>query len=177
MKEEILRLRSEGKTYDQICEILNCSKGTVSYHCGNGQKEKTDDRRKNRRKNILLSKVDGFKYSNKNFVENVRKFQKRDNSVNGCVNKDIETTFTWEDVVEKFGIETICYLSGEKINLTNNNYQLDHIIPSSRGGDNSFKNLGITHKITNYMKGDLTPEELIDWCKKILKHNGYEITK
>ena len=56
-------------------------------------------------------------------------------------------------------------------------YQLDHIIPSSRGGDNSFKNLGITHKIVNYMKGNLTPEELIEWCIKILKHNGYNVTK
>ena len=32
-KEDILRLRSEGKLYNQICEELGCSKGTVSYHC------------------------------------------------------------------------------------------------------------------------------------------------
>jgi hypothetical protein len=25
------------------------------------------------------------------------------------------------------------------------------------------------------MKGDLTPDELIDWCKKILEYNGFEI--
>ena len=40
-KEEILRLRSEGKTYNQIATELGCSKGTVSYHIGYGQKEKT----------------------------------------------------------------------------------------------------------------------------------------
>lgn len=33
MKEEILKLKSEGKTYKEISEILNCSKSTVSYHC------------------------------------------------------------------------------------------------------------------------------------------------
>lgn len=33
MKDEILKLRSEGLTYDQIIGVLGCSKSTVSYHC------------------------------------------------------------------------------------------------------------------------------------------------
>ena len=45
MKEKILQLRNEGKTYKQIQEILKCSKSTISYHCGVGQKEKTKIRR------------------------------------------------------------------------------------------------------------------------------------
>jgi predicted transcriptional regulator len=40
-KENILRLRAEGKSYNQIADELGCSKGTVSYHIGFGQKEKT----------------------------------------------------------------------------------------------------------------------------------------
>ena len=40
-KENILRLRAEGKSYSQIADELGCSKGTVSYHIGFGQKEKT----------------------------------------------------------------------------------------------------------------------------------------
>ena len=40
MKEQILRLRAEGRTYTDIQSILNCSKSTISYHCSNGQKEK-----------------------------------------------------------------------------------------------------------------------------------------
>lgn len=40
MKEQILKLRSEGKTYTEIKEILKCSKGTISFYCGEGQKEK-----------------------------------------------------------------------------------------------------------------------------------------
>jgi DNA-binding CsgD family transcriptional regulator len=35
LKEEILILRKNGKNYNEICEILNCSKGTVAYHCNN----------------------------------------------------------------------------------------------------------------------------------------------
>ena len=40
-KENIIRLYAEGKSYRQIAEELGCSKGTVSYHIGFGQKEKT----------------------------------------------------------------------------------------------------------------------------------------
>jgi 5-methylcytosine-specific restriction endonuclease McrA len=178
MKEEILKLRNEGKSYNDISKILGCSKGTISYHCGNGQKEKTDERRKKRRKNILIGKTERFVYrKHKNINETIRKFQKRDNSVKGSIDSNIEATFTWKDVIQKFGEDTYCYLSGEKINLYKNDYNLDHIIPSSRGGDNSLDNLGITHKIVNTMKSNLTPDELIEWCKKILEFNNYKIEK
>lgn len=43
-KEDILRLRAEGKSYRQIQEVLGCSKGTIAYHLGPGQKDKTKDR-------------------------------------------------------------------------------------------------------------------------------------
>lgn len=35
LKEKILELRENGKNYNEICQILNCSKGSVSYHCNN----------------------------------------------------------------------------------------------------------------------------------------------
>lgn len=44
MKEQILKLRAEGKTYNEIVNILGCSKGTISYHCGNKGKSKTWNR-------------------------------------------------------------------------------------------------------------------------------------
>lgn len=31
-KEDILRLRAEGKTYAEISQVLGCSKGTVAYY-------------------------------------------------------------------------------------------------------------------------------------------------
>jgi 5-methylcytosine-specific restriction endonuclease McrA len=186
MKEKILELKTQGKSYNEIAKILKCSKGTIAYHCGDGQKEKTDIRRKKRLENIIIGKTNNFKYSpnvdltvkpNKNLVEAVRKFQKRDNKVKGLVNKNIETTFVWGDVINKFGINTKCYLSGEPINLYQNDYNFDHIIPTTRGGQNLFSNLGILHETVNMMKGDLTPDELISWCVKILKYNGYKIEK
>lgn len=176
MKEKILKLRGEGKSYKQIQLILNCSKSTISYYCGEGQKEKTKERTKQRRENILLKKVEDFKYRKlRNNKEKVRRFNKRDNE-NGYTNKILEQNFLWTDVLDRFGENSFCYLSGEKINLLEDSYSLDHIIPHSRGGDNSIENLGITHEIVNKMKSDLKPDELIFWCKKILEFNGYKIT-
>ena len=43
-KEDIFRLRQEGKTYNQIQNVLGCSKGTIAYHLGDGQKEKYHQR-------------------------------------------------------------------------------------------------------------------------------------
>lgn len=40
MKEQILQLRQEGKSYSEIKAITGCSKGTIAYHLGEGQKDK-----------------------------------------------------------------------------------------------------------------------------------------
>lgn len=48
-KEKILQLRKEGKSYREIQKIVGCSKGTISYHLGAGQKEKTNQRTKSQR--------------------------------------------------------------------------------------------------------------------------------
>lgn len=159
MKEQILKLHNEGKTYNEISKILNCSKGTVSYHCGKGQKEKSllKQRQRRNQQHYLSKKVEQF--SNRKLYFKTASFQKN------------KKTFTVEDVIAKFGIETKCYLTGVKINLINDiNYEFDHIIPASKGGSNTLDNLGITLKIVNRMKHDCTIEELINICKLILKN-------
>lgn len=40
LQEQILQLRSSGKTYNQIVEELGCSKSTVSYYCNSGVKQR-----------------------------------------------------------------------------------------------------------------------------------------
>lgn len=40
LQEQILQLRSSGKTYSQIVEELKCSKSTVSYYCNGEVKQK-----------------------------------------------------------------------------------------------------------------------------------------
>ena len=39
-KEQILELREKGLSYRQIEKELGCSKGTIAYHLGDGQKQK-----------------------------------------------------------------------------------------------------------------------------------------
>ena len=178
MKEQILKLRSENKSYSEIQKQLGCSKSTISYHCGEGQKEKSLKRcRKRREKDTLLRRIEGFKSRKKHFTESVRKFQKRNNIVVGKVDKNIEKSFTKDDLLNRLGGHvTKCYLSGEVINIKEDIYHLDHIVPVSRGGDNSINNLGITKREFNIMKSDLTLEEFIENCKKVLKNFGYTIS-
>lgn len=174
MKEEILKLRNEGKTYPEIAEILGCSKGTISYYCGEGQKEKTKVRTQKRRNitNNLPGKTDRFLRGAAR--HKVDRFQKRNGKQ---YKKGFDKSFSWKDVVDRFGEITECYLSGEKINLMKDkNYQFDHIIPLTRGGDCNIDNLGILHKTVNQMKNNLLNEEFIQWCKKILEHKGYKVT-
>jgi transposase len=51
-KESILRLRAEGKSYREIQKELGCSKSTIAYHCGEGQKEKMNRRQTSYRRKI-----------------------------------------------------------------------------------------------------------------------------
>jgi hypothetical protein len=37
--------------------------------------------------------------------------------------------------------------------------------------------MAITCVEANQIKGNLTIEELFDWCQKILEHNGYTVIK
>ena len=53
MKEKILALREQGKSYNQIQEELGCSKGTISYHLGVGQKAKVLERTQIKRNHIV----------------------------------------------------------------------------------------------------------------------------
>ena len=53
LKEKILALAEKGLSYDQIKRRLNCSKSTISYHLGDGQKDKAYARvRKQRDKGV-----------------------------------------------------------------------------------------------------------------------------
>ena len=53
LKEKIIALASKGFSYRQIQKELGCSKSTISYHLGKGQKEKARARvRKQRDKGV-----------------------------------------------------------------------------------------------------------------------------
>jgi hypothetical protein len=60
MKDEILKLRKEGKTYNEIKEITGASKATISYHC---------------QKNGLDGRIDGGGLKNKD-IDEMKEFYK-----------------------------------------------------------------------------------------------------
>lgn len=51
-KDEIIRLRSEGKTYSEIVKELGCSKGTIAYHLSESVKVNYNTRRRSYRRVI-----------------------------------------------------------------------------------------------------------------------------
>ncbi len=181
-KNQILTLRAEGKSYDQICRELNCSKSIVAYHCSESARKKQSDRqRKLRKENVLLKKVDNFKQSKHSKKINqfilqpkqlqwhkVRKYRER--------KSEKSEEFSYKDVVKKFGEQTICYLTGRPIDLKEPRlYHFDHIVPVSRGGKNTLSNLGIACKEANMGKSNLLLDEFIQLCKDVLEHHGYNI--
>lgn len=176
MKEQILKLREEGKTYNEIKEILGCSKGTISYHCGEGQKEKTNSRTKRQRNNKpLLKKLSEFK--SKGNTNKTRDFQRNRNE-GGTLADGRDFFFNEEDVLKKIECNPICYLTGRDIDIFKpSSYHFDHIIPIAKGGSNKLKNLGIACKDANFAKRDLLLEDFLVLCKDILEHNNYEVNK
>jgi 5-methylcytosine-specific restriction endonuclease McrA len=175
MKEQILELRQAGKSYKEICRTLSCSIGTVSYHCGKGQKEKSKRRQTNRRKDlVILSKVQHFQ--DRKLKDKTEDFQRERNGRGNLGRRTI--TFNWKDVIEKFGWETTCYLTGRKIDLKEPlTYQFDHVISKAKGGESTIDNLGICCRDANQAKHDMSVEELLSLCKEMLEYNGYEVKR
>ena len=109
MKEQILKMRQDGKSYNEICQTLGCSKGTVAYHCGNGQKQKTQDRQRKRRADtVILKKVENFQYDRR-LKDKAEDFQ-RERIIKNRRPKlgKRSLTFGWRDVIEKFDWQTTC---------------------------------------------------------------------
>lgn len=160
MKNDIIRLRELGKTYSEIQKELKCSKGTISYHCGKMQKEKSRNRLRESRKSFI-----GY------LRRRIDTFQKRDIN-NKFRDKSLPTTFTVEQFLDKFGEVTNCALTGIEINLKNDrNWSLDHVISKKNGGDNSLDNCQILLSNVNQMKGAMTTNELLNYCNLILSHS------
>lgn len=61
--------------------------------------------------------------------------------------------------------------------METDSYDLDHIIPISREGTNELSNLGVAIPIANKSKSNLTLEEYLELCKKVLEYHGYTVTK
>lgn len=189
LKDDILKLRSEGYSHRQIAKLLNCNRGLVSYHCGNGVKNRINEKRKNYHKNHI-SNTHPYKQKYWNFVLQKQKIQNTEfqqyTFKKICSQKlkifnergnMSENKPTLEEVMNFLGDSPVCYLTGTPIDpMKSSTYSFDHKIPVSRGGSNSLDNLGICTKQANQCKSNMTPEELIEFCKSVLQYNGYKIS-
>lgn len=184
LKTEILRLRTQGKTYDEISKELKCSKSIISYHCNDKVKIKQSVRQKRNRKKFhpFQSKIYHYIWKKKKTkVSKIvnRRFQQLIQwKINFFKGDDMTTSFSVSDVINKFGENLKCALTGDAIDITHpRTYHFDHKIPTSRGGDNSLENLQILSRQANLAKSDLTNDEFLHLCKRILENSGYEVVK
>lgn len=188
LKQQILELRELGYGYKKIASLLSCSTSTIAYHVSPDQREKNHKRsREFKQRNVLSMKLNRFMNktgSSNEFVlsssrRETRKIIKEKRYDFITRNRDMHSSdFSIDEAIELIGDNPKCYLTGDPIDLTDSNqYSFDHIIPASKGGDNSLANLGICLWTANRSKSDLTLEEYLSLCHKVLTHHGYKVTK
>ena len=170
MREQILKLKEQGYSCKEIVTIVGCSPSTALYHFNPEVRSKALARVKGYRdkdENTRLKvKTRAFMYRQR---QNVKGF------LRGVLPED--RPFNFDDVVNKFGINTKCYLTGKPINLLTGDYHLDHIVPKCKGGLNTLDNLGITTRDANMAKNSLTVEEFEQLCIDVLTNMGYKVSK
>lgn len=157
MKEKILKLREEGKTYKEISEALHIGIERVEWHCNPNRKNVSRNGNRNyRRKNPLYKKVASFHGITKTKVP----------------------SFSYKEFLERVGEHPKCYVTNTPIDLNDiASYSIDHIIPNSRGGTNAIDNASLIRSDINRMKRDKTVDEFLALCVEVLTANGYEVRK
>ena len=110
----------------------------------------------------------------KSNISTRRKLQKKIGTFSADINKVQKQMFTVDQLLEKIGDVPRCYLTGRLIDLNKSEtYHLDHIIPTSKGGDNSLENCNITCKEANIAKNNLSVEEFYNLCLDVVNNKVY----
>lgn len=84
--------------------------------------------------------------------------------------------FNFKDIINKFSLNPICYLTGRKLDIKSGDFSLDHFIPPCNGGTNELDNLRICDRFANMIKFIWKIESLLPILKEILIHHGYKVT-
>src|ERR1035441_7591362 len=92
----------------------------------------------------------------------IRQYYQKVHQARGLANKVVlfrrvhsqrDEQLTLENVIAKFGSTPQCYLTGVPIDLQQRDtYELDHILPISRGGNSSLLNCGLATRKANRAK-------------------------
>lgn len=64
-----------------------------------------------------------------------------------------------------------CAVSGQE--LSPETASLDHIVPVSRGGTHTLKNLWVVHHQINSAKGTMLADEFVLMCRNVLRHQDF----
>ena len=186
LHKKIIALRQKQLTYTQIIKVLKCSRSTVSYALR--KRTRMLAKQSNANMPIHYKRIQNKIYTFKN--PTTRKTPLPIwylNSTSRQISKAISTkahtfqrrmAFNYKDVHKKYGDHFSCALTGRPLKFNEpQTYEYDHIMPHSRGGDNSLSNLQILCPEANQAKGMMTDEEFKDLCKEVIIHAGYKIYK
>ena len=186
LRDKILELRNQNFSYKRIAKELHCSTSTVSYHCSVGEKAKTKLRKQKIERWIVIlgKKIDNFKNREKTSIEKPNKctwehlFRTKVSFFKNRNKMKVKVNYTYKDVLKYLGGTKVkCSLTGRPIDITKDEYCLDHIVPVNKGGDNELTNLTVTCKEANLAKSGLTNEEFLELCIEILTNFGYKVSK
>ena len=179
--DEVKELHKKGYSYRDLERKFKISKGTISYHLSEGQKQKTIKRTDQRRKRYgaWIRKIEEFfrpgefktktepkqKRPKRSWYNKVRNFHRdKNDSTKGVYVMNIidkVTEFFWKDSKYPFPYYE-CKYTGDKINVEvgkdhKQAASIDHRIPRGLGGSNDIeKNGSIIGKIVNEMKKNLS---------------------
>lgn len=186
LNKQIISLRKKGLTYNQIANKLNCSKSTVSYALRKKTRLKVKEKTNKIPKHEISHRKKIYRFKNpKTFPPPKRPWylSPSPRQISKAITGKAHTfqqpmTFNYKDVYAKYGDHFPCALTGRPLDFNKpETYEYDHIIPTSRGGDNTIDNLQIVCPEANRAKQNLTDEEFLDLCKEVVLNKGYKLYK
>ena len=163
MKQKILDCKQQNPTwgYRKIAKHLSVSITAVRYYVCPTAKAYT------------IRKAKEYDNNAHPLRRKLQRFYGKYRSMGGKLKALAEPAISLKDALAFFGENPTCYLTGEKIDLLKaKTYSLDHKIARNKGGHCGLSNMGLTSKQANLAKSDLSLQEFILICRKVVALHG-----